>query len=490
MQSFALPARRKPVCDVTALQHYLTLPRTPMELSSLSRMHATKVESSVMHQLVREMAIRTSRCYQTFSDPVILKTLHKPHAERLRWARTFVLREFNYCVALHRSVEQTRHEGGFESSTHLSFERGECSSPALSISRVRNTDDDSFIYEPSFMPGTEAGRAAAAPSPPPRPSVGPSPSEGGGRSGFLLHGHSSKQELTREEVEAILESWNHGNASIPLTTALRLLQPHQSLLDVMVNEAAVRSDELNGWFSRFCRSRVAWRVIHEHLLYLTLPSETQRVICDDTNIEEVIQQAGNAVVEIFANLVENGSVHSLELNVEEDARILSERPAGTLISSSVSPRSCPCEVDGRQSLNPAPSTHIYSIEGHLLYIIREVLKNACAATLRQQPDIPVLVKYAVDDRWVVLDFIDHAGGIPPQHYKNIWKFGWTTSEHYESHLGGFGVGLPTSKVYMDMCGGSIDLYSTRREGSTVRVRFPKAPVELLVPDSTLPPVAF
>lgn len=471
-----------------------------MELSTMSHMQATKMESSVVHQLVREMAIRTSRCYQAFFDPVIVRTLRKPHAERLRWVKTFVLREFNYCAALHRSVERACQDGDFEGSTHLSFVRGEyggsaaavssSSSASAAITRIRNTDDDSIIDEPAFPLSSGAAHASKEGLPlPDAASPGPSPPTGTAESGFRSHGRPVNTDLTREEVEAMLESWSCGSATIPLTTALKLLQPHQSLLDVMVNEAAVHSDRLNGWFLRFCRRRVAWRVIHEHLLYLTLPTETQRVICGDTNIEAVLQQAGNAVVDIFSNLVENGSVHALELNVEEDARILTEVPRGKLVSSSTSSRSCPSDARGVPQVDPAPSPVVYSIEGHLLYVFREVLKNACAATLRLRPDITVLIKYATDDKWVVLDFIDFAGGIDPQHFKNIWKFGWTTSEHYESHLGGFGVGLPTSKVYMDMCGGSIDLYSTLRQGTTVRIRFPKSPVEALVPDSTLPPIA-
>ncbi|KPA82503.1 hypothetical protein ABB37_03555 [Leptomonas pyrrhocoris] len=489
MQSFTTSARRKPVCNVSTLQHYLSLPQTPMELSAMCRMDAAKLQGSVVHQLVREMAIRTSRCYQTFAEPVILKTLDKPHAERLRWVKSFVLREFNYCVALHRSMERSRPDGGLAHSTNVSLVRDEFKGPPASISRLRNTDDDSFIFESAFPPpdgephvlgnGKSVNAALPGPSAPAKVAEG----------GFRSHGRPMGNELTREEVEAVLDTWNGDNATIPLTTALKLLQPQQSLLDVMVNEAAVRSDELNRWFLRFCRRRVAWRVIHEHLLHLTLPGESPRVICHDTDIEAILQQAGNAVVDIFSNLVENGSVHSLELHVEEDARILAGVPAGTLISSSTSLRSCPFDARDKQQVEPVPSTEIYSIEGHLLYIFREVLKNACTATLRLQPVITVFVKYAMDDKWVVLDFIDHAGGIQPQHFKNIWKFGWTTSEHYESHLGGFGVGLPTSKVYTDMCGGSIDLYRTGRQSTTVRVRFPKAPVETLVPDSMLPPVS-
>ncbi|KPI87977.1 hypothetical protein ABL78_2913 [Leptomonas seymouri] len=479
MQGFAANARRKPICDMSTLQKYLSLPQTPMELPAMCRVHAAKAESGLVNQLVREMAVRTSRCYQAFSEPVIQKALRKPHAERLRWVKTFVLREFNYCVALHRSVE---------SATELISMQGAYSGPSASISLLDSAVADNFYDDSSLPPYEDDVHRLQEEGDDISLSAGPSPLAGATESGLRSHRRLTNRELTHREVECILESWSEGNTTMPLATVLRLLQPHQSLLDVIVNETTVRSDELNGWLLRFCRRRVAWRVIHEYLLHLITPNETKQVICSDASVEAIVQQAGNAVVEIFSDLVENGSVHSLELNVEENARILTEIPTGTLISSSTSQRSCPCDATDTQRVEPRPSTVIYSIEGHLLYVFREMFKNASVATLRLRPDINISVHYAMDDKWVVLDFVDQAGGISPEHFKNIWKFGWTTSEHYESHLGGFGVGLSTSKVYMDMCGGSIDLYCTPRQGTTVRVRFPKAPVEILVPDSTLPPV--
>ncbi|KAG5468032.1 hypothetical protein LSCM4_01119 [Leishmania orientalis] len=484
MQNFAMASSRSPRCNSTALQHYLSLPLAPLDLPVLSKMQSQRVENRVVHQIVREMAIRTSRCYQSFSDPIIQKTMRKPHADRLWWVQSYVLREFNYCVALHRSMEQFPHQGIFEGSADISFERHECGSSSSLFSCLRNTDDDSFICESALLccssdrtssharRGAESGSAAAAVSSSTSTSTG---------SSFRPLGIPSNSAMTRDEAEAAFLRCNEGKGTIPLSLALKVLRPRQSLLDVMVNEAAIRSDELNGWFMRFCRRRVAWRVLHEHLLHLTHPADTQQVISHDTDLVEVLQRAGVAVVEIFSSLVDNGSVHSLDIHLEEDKRILTNTPSGTLVSSSTSPLSCPADLPETRP-TPVSAVSIYSVEGHLLYIFREVLKNACAATLKLRPEIDVLIRYASDDTWVIVEFIDQAGGIHPQHFKNIWKFGWTTSEHYESHLGGFGVGLPTSKVYMGMWGGSIDIYSTLGVETTVRVRFPRAPVEVLVPE--------
>ncbi|GET92459.1 hypothetical protein, conserved [Leishmania tarentolae] len=478
---------RRPYCQSTALDRYLALPQTPLDLPALSRLQAQQLEKRVVHAILREMAIRTSRCYQSFSDPIIEKTMRKPHADRLWWVKSYVLREFNYCVALHRSLEQRSQQGVFDSSTDITFERHEYGSSPSLFPRLRNSDNDGFVDEPVYT--DSSGGSVSSPAP---DSEGSTALEGVSASTLMSTKSKlrsvdflSNPAMTLDEVERAFSTWDRGKATIPFVLALKVLRPHESLLDVMVNEAAIRSDELNGWFIRFCRRRVAWRVLHEHLLYLTHSSDTQQVISSKTDVVEMLQRAGIAVVEIFSNLADNGSVLSLEIHLEEDKRILTQAPCGTLVSSSTSPLSCPADLPEVRP-TPVSSQDTYAVEAHLNYVFREVLKNACAATLKLRPDIDVLIRYASDDTWVVVEFVDQAGGIHPQHFKNIWKFGWTTSEHYESHLGGFGVGLPTSKVYMGMWGGSIDVYSTFGVETTVRVRFPKAPTEVLVPESTAP----
>lgn len=459
------------------LRRYLSVARVPIDLPTLSQLQPTQQKREDVVRLVKEMAVRTSRSYQAFHDPIIEKTMRRPHSERLHWVKGYVLREFNYCVALHSSVEKiTPSVSAIGASTDVEIERGDHLSWASSIRALRNTDDKSFIYCDSGVGNTSAEPQSLAAS----CSVGATSFPG------LLNADKLNAEMSREEVATALTQWEDGKSTIPFPVALRLLRPQQSLLDVMVNEAAIRSEKLNGWFLRFCCCRVAWRVLHEHLLYLICPSTTAQVISSDTDIVSVLREAGDAVADIFSNLVENGTVHALTIELEEDATIFQTLPSGTLISSSTCRAAC--HVTSAEAIQPVSSSRVYSVEAHLTYIFREVLKNACAATLKITPEIHVIVKYAINDEWVVVDFTDYAEGIDARYFKDIWKFGWTTSTHYESHLGGFGVGLPTSKVYMDMWGGSIDIYSAVGRGTTVRVRFPKAPTEICVPDAMLPPL--
>lgn len=106
-----------------------------------------------------------------------------------------------------------------------------------------------------------------------------------------------------------------------------------------------------------------------------------------------------------------------------------------------------------------------------------MLKNACLATCKVRRSIDVQIKYAVTDTHVVIDIIDRAGGIPLNHAQDIWRFGWTTSMHYKASLGGLGIGLPMSRVYMRLWGGSMDVYSDKGNGTTVRLSLPKMPIE-------------
>ncbi|CCW67178.1 unnamed protein product [Phytomonas sp. Hart1] len=115
------------------------------------------------------------------------------------------------------------------------------------------------------------------------------------------------------------------------------------------------------------------------------------------------------------------------------------------------------------------------------------MKNACAATLQHRAEVEIFVRFAVGERWGVVEVADSAGGIPPALAVRIWKFGWTTHRYDEGHLAGFGVGLPISKVFMDMWAGAIDVYSVWGKGTTVRVYFPKSPTEVLLSNSRLRP---
>lgn len=409
--------------------------RFPMTLVG---MHDQVPTADIIMRTVEGMTSRTGWCYHSFLDPLIANRLQMGSAELLKWVKTITLREFKYCVALEEISERYVKEGRHGFAGH--------SYNGSSATYIRNTDDWSYLDD------SLNARTTLSPS-----------------SATLGVGGSSV--CSREDAEHSLSVGSMELTDLPFELALEILRPEESVLDILVNEASFRSDKLNAWFSRFCRSRVAWRVLHEHLMHLIAPHSHPVVVRSDNTPLSILQETGSVVANIYAKL--NVNANELTICVEEDPELLTSTPQERLLTSSSS---------GAAPLCPAPPvcSTIYSAEGHLAYVFRELLKNSCVATMRWSQDVSVTVKYAVGDRWVVVDFIDHAGGIPEKHTKDIWRFGWTSSDHYESHLGGFGVGLPTSKVYMDLWGGSIDIYSTEGKGTTTRVRFPKSPTEVLL----------
>ncbi|ORC93800.1 uncharacterized protein TM35_000016770 [Trypanosoma theileri] len=260
--------------------------------------------------------------------------------------------------------------------------------------------------------------------------------------------------------------------------ALENLRPHENMLEVVVNEECIRSPVLNSWLSCFCRRRVSWRVLHEHLLHLVGPRRYSPVIREDHGMGCILEQTCTVVVELYTRAVQSLCGGSLIINVDERPELLTQAPQWPLLTSS-------SEVAPivPKNLLPTPplSEWVYSVEGHLEYVFRELIKNACVARLKQTLDVELQVNFAISDTHVVVDVTDKAGGIPPEAVKDIWLFGWTTNTSLGNPMGGFGVGLPASKVYMDLWGGRIDLYTSIGEGTTVRVTFPKSPIEVLLP---------
>lgn len=471
------------------LEKFLAMPRRPMVLRAMNNSNGAPRRIQIGGE---ELAARTARCYQSFSNPVVSSSLRLANAERLEWVRKYSLREFKYCVALQDAAAKFVADGGLASLPpsdefvpHQSAATSQsCSAsllhppplgppsavakrPVVNAARyLRNTDNRSYVDE-ALLHDVLHGAPTH------------------GFSSCVCSAPSASPFQSRRELEVALEAGVVELVDMPFDIALEMLRPQGSVLDVLVNEAALQSSELNLWFSRFCRRRVAWRVLHEHLLHLIRPEVNPQVVIDTTDIVDVLQVAANAVVDIYTKL--NVSDSQLVIHLEEDSSLLTSHPEAAYITSSGDCRTRRCDGPGSCALPPVsvappPSERVYSVDGQLAYVFREILKNACVATVRWTPDVSVTVRFATDDRWVVVDFVDHAGGISPEHMRDIWKFGWTTSEHYEGHFAGFGVGLPTSKVYMDMWGGSIDVFSTLGTGTTVRVRYPKSPTEVLVLD--------
>lgn len=311
---------------------------------------------------------------------------------------------------------------------------------------------------------------------------------------------------TRDRIVSALQRGEITLSSLSFETALALLRPEQSLLHILVNETRIDSLPLNVWFSQFCQRRVAWRVLHEHLLHVLRPLVFPNVIEADVDVLDLVYHAADVVTGIHTSQPITTPEEKLLLSAALQQKILHHPPAVPFLSASNSHFSLASTIDHASKLSspsvasttststaaddsaptlfPLPSRPtMYAVDSHLKYVFRELLKNAYMATASIHPQIELDIQVAQDTEWAIIDIVDHGHGILEENKNNIWRFGFTTTGTTESVLGGFGVGLPTSKVYMDLWGGCMEVYSVFGTGTTVRVRYPKAPTEQLAPDT-------
>lgn len=129
------------------------------------------------------------------------------------------------------------------------------------------------------------------------------------------------------------------------------------------------------------------------------------------------------------------------------------------------------------------SPHFPFIPGFLQYILKELLKNSCRAsvetargsheTLRARP---IHVVVCADDDSVAIRISDRARGIPFNVGNRVWSYLYSTAHKggaTANALAGFGVGLPISRLYARYLGGSLDLVSLPGYGTDAFLFLPR-----------------
>jgi signal transduction histidine kinase len=121
------------------------------------------------------------------------------------------------------------------------------------------------------------------------------------------------------------------------------------------------------------------------------------------------------------------------------------------------------------------------VPAFLRYIVGEILKNSCRATVDNTPcDVdletrPIKIIVCADEDHVALRFTDRAGGIPFQVGKRVWSYLYSTVQRDKgpSELAGYGIGLPMSRLYARYLGGSLDLRSWPGYGTDAYLFLPR-----------------
>lgn len=154
----------------------------------------------------------------------------------------------------------------------------------------------------------------------------------------------------------------------------------------------------------------------------------------------------------------------------------------------------PVQVLSRSALEEDRRAPSFSyIPSFLNYILIEILKNSCRATLEStQDDIklqkrPITVLVCADERRVAIRISDLARGIPFDVGPHVWSYMYSTARRKGKNatpLAGYGVGLPLSRLYARYLGGSLDLVSWPGYGTDVHLFLPRLTSEQVevVPD--------
>mmetsp|Transcript_63035 Transcript_63035/g.195162 ORF Transcript_63035/g.195162 Transcript_63035/m.195162 type:complete len:413 (-) Transcript_63035:343-1581(-) len=121
------------------------------------------------------------------------------------------------------------------------------------------------------------------------------------------------------------------------------------------------------------------------------------------------------------------------------------------------------------------------VPGYVHYMLTEVLKNACRAVVERHfgcPLPPVVVDIELGSSMVTFHIRDEGGGMSPSALQSAWKFMHTTCKALRDGGGlgtsggamaGFGVGLPTARLFARHFGGDLQLSSQEGVGTEARI---------------------
>jgi len=115
------------------------------------------------------------------------------------------------------------------------------------------------------------------------------------------------------------------------------------------------------------------------------------------------------------------------------------------------------------------------------YVIFELLKNACHASISSSPSkrelSPVLITLDSTEDQTTVCVIDQAGGVPIELQPHIFSYAFTSSGTQPSEMGrltdcvtGCGVGLALSSTFARYMGGSLTMEVDNGVGSKFTLR--------------------
>jgi pyruvate dehydrogenase kinase 2/3/4 len=244
-----------------------------------------------------------------------------------------------------------------------------------------------------------------------------------------------------------------------------------------------RLQEMEDALYRFFTARVGLRFVTEHHV-LSSPRESTRALRNVTHMFPPDEQdAVLGCIQTNCDLVKE--VTKVSALVSEQTREYYGM--------------CP-QIKIVDAMRQDLSREFTYVPHHLHYMLGELLKNACRATVRRTldqemhgngsstatkkeelPPIRVIIVKGEED--VTIKIADTGGGIPRSAINTIWKFAHSTADEDESNTD-FGMievsgarirgfGLPLARIYARYFGGELTLKSTEGYGLDAYLHLPR-----------------
>jgi pyruvate dehydrogenase kinase 2/3/4 len=238
-----------------------------------------------------------------------------------------------------------------------------------------------------------------------------------------------------------------------------------------------RLNEMEDALYRFFTARVGLRFLTEHYV-LSSNRESAKTLRNVTSLFPVSEDSVRGCIQASCNVAHEVR-RVADLVIQQTKAHYQMAPVIEIVD-------CTNQNEAAQNFTYVPH--------HLHYMVAELLKNSCRATIRKyqemksrgDPNTTTLSKIRViivkGEEDVTIKVADKGGGIPRSLMNKIWKFAHSTASEDElrtdfgTDISGArirGFGLPLARIYARYFGGELTLKSTEGFGLDAYLHLPR-----------------
>jgi PAS domain S-box-containing protein len=192
---------------------------------------------------------------------------------------------------------------------------------------------------------------------------------------------------------------------------------------------------------------------------------------------EVVHSSGDALLHVIDDILDYSKIEAGKLDLERAPFNLRDCVEGAL--DIVAPRAWEKELELGCLIDEAAPDGIVGDEARLRQVLLNLLSNAVKFTERGEVVVLVdAVETGAGSYRVELAVRDTGIGIPPEALERLFTSFSQVDASTTRRFGGTGLGLAISKRLVELMGGTIDVESEQRKGSTFRITLPVSAAEV------------